>query len=188
MKLSEHKELKKEILALPPKEKDKLLLRLVAKDKVLTEHLHFVLLEDQESLQERVEQIKMQVVEVMEQFPKQRNFSAKEVLLSLRKLVKLVNHNLKVTKANFEDVELRVFLFNNTVKQFKPSYFSANKNYEHIFATYFVKAILTTLTKFNRLHEDLQFDLREDVNTLLKKAHNGSTAEMASFLSLPEQI
>ena len=46
MKLSEHKELKKEILALPVKEKDKLLLRLVAKDKVLTEHLHFLLLED----------------------------------------------------------------------------------------------------------------------------------------------
>ena len=41
MKLSEHKDLKKEILALPVKEKDKLLLRLVAKDKVLTEHLHF---------------------------------------------------------------------------------------------------------------------------------------------------
>lgn len=41
MKLSEHKDLKTAITELPVKEKDKLLLRLVAKDKVLTEHLHY---------------------------------------------------------------------------------------------------------------------------------------------------
>lgn len=188
MKLSEHKELKKEILALPPKEKDKLLLRLVAKDKVLTEHLHFVLLEDETSLRDRVEEIKSQISTVMQSLSKQRNYSAKEVLANLRKLVKLVNHNLKVTKAAFEDVELRLFLFNHTITRFKPSYFSSNKNYEQVFANYFVKSILTTLTKFHKLHEDLQYDLREDANALLSKTHQGTTAEAATWLNLPEQI
>lgn len=188
MKLSEHKELKKEILALPPKEKDKLLLRLVAKDKVLTEHLHFTLLEDESNLRDRVALIKTQILEVMEEFPKQRNFSAKEVLVSLRKLVKLVNHNFKVTKVNFEDVELRIFLLNNTIKKFKPNYFFSSKNYEQIFANFFVKAVLSTLQKFKKLHEDLQYDLNEGMNSLLKKAHEGNTADVAAELDLPEQI
>ncbi|RZK68367.1 MAG: FtsX-like permease family protein [Pedobacter sp.] len=58
MKLAEHKDLKNAITDLPVKEKDKLLLRLVAKDKVLTEHLHYRLLEDETDLEYRKEQLK----------------------------------------------------------------------------------------------------------------------------------
>ena len=188
MKLSEHKELKKEILGLPPKEKDKLLLRLVAKDKVLTEHLHFLLLEDESSLGDRVEEIKEQIMESMHHLRGQRNLNAKDVLVNLRKLAKIVNHNLKVTKANFEDVELRVFLLNHTITEFKTGIFSSFKNYEHVFASYYVKSILVTLRKFDKLHQDLQFDLSEELNKLLIKANGGSTASVAHSLNLPGSI
>ena len=188
MKLSEHKELKIEILALPPKEKDKLLLRLVAKDKVLTEHLHFLLLEDESNLRDRVAAIKEHIVETMQTLKSSKNNNSKDVLASLRKLAKAVNHNFRVTKAAFEDVELRVFLFNNTITKFKSSMFSSYKSYDEIFGTYFVKSTLVTLRKFYKLHEDLQYDLKEEMNKLLSKIYNENMGDVAKDLGLPEQI
>jgi hypothetical protein len=188
MKLSEHKELKQEILALPPKEKDKLLLRLVGKDKVLTERLHFELLENEEDLHQRIATLKENILQVMQDVKTLKNVNAKEVLAQLRKLAKQVGHNFKVTKANFEDVELRLFLFNNTVLTFKTGLFSSYKNYEHMFASYFVKYTLMTIRKFNALHEDLQYDLKDEMNKLLVKIHNGNMASVAKQLNLPEEI
>ena len=188
MKLSEHKELKVEILALPPKEKDKLLLRLIAKDKVLTEHLHFLLLEDEHNLRNRVELIKDQISQTMQNLSGNKSISAKDVLTSLRKLAKQVNHNFRVTKAVFEDIELRVFLFNQTPMEFKSSSFSSYKNHDQMFAVYFVKSTLVTLRKFYKLHEDLQFDLKEEMNKLLSKIYKANTKEVAYDLGLPEQI
>ena len=188
MKLSEHKELKIEILALPLKEKDKLLLRLVAKDKVLTEHLHFLLLEDESHLRDRVENIKQQILDTMDKLSLQRNVNAKEVLTNLRKLAKLVNHNFRVTKTNYEDIDLRIFLFNHTITEFKSGIFSSYKNHEQLFAAYFIKSTLVTLRKFDKLHEDLQFDLRDGLNKLLLKIHQGNMAPMAKTLDLPTEI
>ncbi len=188
MKLSEHKELKTEILALPPKEKDKLLLRLIAKDKVLTEHLHFLLLEDESNLRDRIEVIKAEILQTMQYLNLNKKRNAKEVLSNLRKLAKLVNHNLRVTKNVFEDVDLRIFLFNQTPMDFKSNIFAANKNHEQLFAIYFIKATLITLRKFYKLHEDLQFDLRDEMNKLLNKIYKGSAKDIAIDLALPENI
>lgn len=188
MKLSEHKELKKEILALPPKEKDKLLLRLVAKDKVLTEHLHFLLLEDEGDLKLRIEEIKKTIINTMSELSAQKNLNAKDVLANLRKLVKLANHFFKVTKAGFEEAELKLFLFNHTIIEFKSRISSSYKNYEYLFANYFIKSILITLRKFDKLHEDLQFDLKEDANLLLTKIYSSYMHNVAQNLKLPKQV
>lgn len=183
MKLSEHKELKVEILALPQKDKDKLLLRLVAKDKVLTEHLHFMLLEDESNLRDRVLAIKEEIKNTAKNLT-----TAKDVLVNLRKLIKLINHFLKVTKANFEEIELRIFLLNQITTEFKSRIISSFKNYDQLFAVFFVKSVISTLKKFEKLHEDLQFDLKEDLNKLLSKAYKKSTADIALTLGLPKQL
>ena len=183
MRLSEHKELKIEILALPQKEKDKLLLRLVAKDKVLTEHLHFLLLEDETNLNERVALLKQEIIDTNKNL-----HTAKDVLINLRKQLKLINHFFKVTKANFEDVELRIFLLNCTTTEFKSKFFSSFKNYDQLFSVFFVKSVLATLKKFDKLHEDLQFDLKEDLNKLLGKTFAKNMAAMANDLGLPTQV
>jgi hypothetical protein len=188
MKLSEHKDLKIEIIALPPKEKDKLLLRLVAKDKVLTEHLHFLLLEDESNLRDRIADIKNQILKNKQQLENEKSVNARQVLTNLRRLAKVVNHNFRVTKANFEDVELKIFLFNHTIVQFKSEIYSSSKNYDDLFATYFVKSTLVTLRKFDKLHEDLQFDLREEMNKLIAKIYKGYMASKAVELGLPKEI
>lgn len=188
MKLSEHKDLKKEILALPIKEKDKLLLRLVAKDKVLTEHLHFLLLEDESNLRDRVAFLKTEILDNVEELVTSPKTTAKDTLLLLRKFTKQINHFYKVTKADVEELELKLLLFNATPLKFRFKVYSAIKNYEQLLAVYIVKAILILLRKFAKLHEDLQFDLKEDVNQLLAKIYDSDMKRAAADLGLPRQI
>lgn len=188
MKLSEHKDLKKEILALPVKEKDKLLLRLVAKDKVLTEHLHFLLLEDESNLSDRVAFIKNEITDVLEELNTTPKTSAKDTLLILRKLTKQINHFYKVTKADFEEIELKLLMFNASPMKFRFKVHSLTKNHEQLLANYVVKSILIVLRKFEKLHEDLQFDLNEEANKLLTKVYDSYIDKTAVSLGLPKQI
>ncbi len=188
MKLSEHKDLKKEILALPVKEKDKLLLRLVAKDKVLTEHLHFVLLEDESNLSDRVAFIKQRIFEDMAGLEVTPKTTSKDALLLLRKLTKEINHFYKVTKADIEEIELKLRLFNTVPLKFKFKVYSTVKNHDQLLANYIVKAIVMLLRKFSRLHEDLQFDLKEEVNQLLARVYNSYLSTTAKDLQLPKNI
>jgi hypothetical protein len=188
MKLSEHKDLKKEILALPVKEKDKLLLRLVAKDKVLTEHLHFLLLEDESDLNERVAVIKNDINSVLSDLKTTPKTTAKDTLLTLRKLTKQINHFYKVTKADFEELELKLLMFNDAPMTFRYRVYSLSKNHEQLLASYLVKAILILLRKFVKLHEDLQFDLKEQMNALLAKVYDSYIGKTAAGLQLPKRI
>ncbi|MNR36760.1 hypothetical protein D3C85_1547210 [compost metagenome] len=51
-----------------------------------------------------------------------------------------------------------------------------------------VKSILIVLRKFEKLHEDLQFDLKEEVNKLLAKVYDSYVDKTALSLGLPKQI
>lgn len=188
MKLSEHKDLKKEILALPVKEKDKLLLRLVAKDKVLTEHLHFLLLEDESNLRDRVAFIKNEITDILGELKITPKTSAKDTLLVLRKLAKQINHFYKVTKADFEEIELKILMFTTSPMSFRFKVHSLTKNHEQLLANYVVKSVMMLLRKFEKLHEDLQFDLKEQVNDLLAKIYESYIAKTAIDLGLPKEL
>ena len=54
-------ELKQAIIDLPDKEKNQLLIRLINKDQILIEHLHFKLLEDDFDLIKRYEDLKNEI-------------------------------------------------------------------------------------------------------------------------------
>lgn len=188
MKLSANKELKLEILGLPQKEKDKLLLRLVGKDKVLTEHLHFLLLEGESDLRTRVEVLKQHIVSISEKLGENGKSDAKETLSALRKLATQINHNYRVTRAAYEDVELRIFLLLEIPTTFKYKFFGSRRDYEQVFYKFYLKFVVITLNKYQKLHEDLQFDLKDDFNKLLEKVHNGKTSVEAEVLKLPVSL
>lgn len=188
MKLSEHKDLKKEILLLPVKEKDKILLRLIAKDKVLTEHLHFLLLEDEGNLRDRVAFLTNEVVVTLENLVTTPKTTAKETLLVLRRLYKNINHFYKVTKAEFEEIELKLLLFTLAPMSFRYKTYSSTTNHELVLANYVVKSTLILLRKLAKLHEDLQFDLKEKTENLLTKIYDSPLAGTAKDLNLPTKI
>ncbi len=187
MLLKEHKDLKVAIMAIPPKEKDKLLLRLIAKDKVLTEHLHFKLLENEEDLEARFELLKVEIGEAMD-YLQDIKASSKEILLIIRRLNGKINHHYKVTKDVNTEVELRIYLLNGTPLLFKEGVFSpAYKNGEKL-GTYFLKTTVSLLNKYQKLHEDLQFDLNTQFNALLTKIYGSKLARGAQEFGLPKDL
>lgn len=184
MKLAEHKDLKIAITDLPVKEKDKLLLRLISKDKVLTEHLHYKLLEDESDLELRKENIK---ADIEAQIAELKKLNVKEALVKVRKMITSVNHFYKVTKDPFGEVELKLFILSVIPLDYKRSLFGY-KDFGFLFATYYVKTVSVTLNKFHKLHEDLQFDLSETINQLLSKIYSSKLASAAEEANLPKEI
>lgn len=182
MKLAEHKDLKNAITDLPVKEKDKLLLRLIAKDKVLTEHLHYKLLEDESDLEYRKEKIKS---DIEEQISELKKLSVKEALVKVRKMITAINHFYKITKDLFGEVELKIFILSIIPLDYKRSLFGY-KDFGFLFATYYIKTVQITLNKHKKLHEDLQFDLSESVNQLLSKIYSSKLAGAAEASDLPK--
>ncbi|KQN28627.1 hypothetical protein ASE92_19920 [Pedobacter sp. Leaf41] len=184
MKLSEHKDLKTAITDLPIKEKDKLLLRLIAKDKVLTEHLHYKLLESESDLEDRKEKIK---TDVSEQVPELKKLNAKEALVKVRKMITSVNHFYKVTKDPIGEVELKLFILNIIPFDYRKSIFGY-RDYMILFSSFYIKTAAITINKYKKLHEDLQFDLSESLNNLLDKIYSSKLAAAAEASNLPKEL
>lgn len=187
MRLAEHKDLKTEIKSLPEKEKDKLLLRLIAKDKVLTEHLHFILLESEADLAERTERLATAINSGLSELTSKK-YNSRDTLLTMRKLVGSINHHFKVTKHTISDLELRIQLLQGVPVSFNEGLFSPVYKFNEKLYIYFVKATLSVLTKFGKLHEDMQFDLKESINTILTKIHTHKTAAVAQELGIPKAL
>jgi hypothetical protein len=188
MILSAHKDLKTAILLIPTKEKDKLLLRLIAKDKILTEHLHFKLLEDAQDLQERYELLKGEIDNAIQLLLSNKNPGAKDVLTVLRKLNGKINHHFKVTKDSNTEVELRIHLLQVIPLVVREGLFSYTNAFTDKLITYFLRTIRSVFNKFNKMHEDLQFDLNDNLNAILKKIEEYKLGTMAREMGLPEKI
>ena len=188
MFLKDHKDLKAAITAIPPKEKDKLLLRLIAKDKVLTEHLHFKLLEDESDLEERHTVLTEEISEMVDVLTTMRKPTSKEALLIMRKLNGKVNHHYKVTKDANTEVELRLHLLNELPIGFNEGLFSPLAKFNERLKTYFLRTSLALYKKYVKLHEDLQYDLKDEFNRLLEKIAANKLLKEALELGLPEKI
>ena len=188
MQLSEHKDLKLEIKSLPEKEKDKLLLRLIAKDKVLTEHLHYKLLENEDDLRDRYESLRFAIDEQVSELLKSRKLTAKDVLLKMRRMNGAISHHYKVTRDILTELDLRIHLINRIPIAFDDSVFSTAYRFNEKLFIYVVKSTVSLLTKYNKLHEDLQFDLKEELNSALNKLYSNLTANIAKELDLPKEM
>jgi hypothetical protein len=188
MLLKEHKELKEAIIQLPQKEKDKILLRLIAKDKVLTEHLHFNLLEDASDLDQRFGKLKDEIDVAVSLLKDQRKYSSKDTLTMIRKLNGRINHHFKVTKDLNTEIELRVYLLNMVPLTFEEAVFSAGYKFQEKLNTYFLKTTLALFKKIGRLHEDLQYDFKSNFDAILNRIENSKMAAASKELGLPKEL
>jgi hypothetical protein len=188
MLLKEHKDLKVAILSIPLKEKDKLLLRLIAKDKILTEHLHFKLLEDVLDLQKRHEDLKTEIDNSIHMLLFDKKPSAKDVLAMLRKLNGKINHHYKVTKEINSEVELRIHLLNVIPLNLREGLFSYSNAYTDKLINYFLRTAKSAFVKYSKLHEDLQFDLKDEGESVLKKINQFKLTGHAASLGLPTDL
>lgn len=166
MSLHKDLELKEAVLNLSQKEKDKLLVRLVGKDKMLMKQLHYRLLESEVDLTERIENLKRDISTLFRNMKRgshySRNYSLdKDLSAHIRHANGLVNEHEKITKDKFSDVECRLLILNEVFDRY-PDVFKKGAYYTSPQLLSYVQArIRMVVTKYEKLHEDFQFDLRE---------------------------
>ncbi|WP_333661742.1 hypothetical protein [Chishuiella changwenlii] len=168
MKLRDLPELKLSILDLSQKEKDKLLLRLIAKDDVLVEQLHFQLLEDGTDLQERTQTVFQKIDELFDDStksinPRNINTGQRLLLLLQKSQSGLVNFHSQITKDKLSEFELRVYILKQSFERFGFLYEDkmTGTNAEKLLK--YQQARLQLITKlFYQFHEDVQFDYKND--------------------------
>src|SRR5690606_8633852 len=179
MSLHKDPELKEAILNLPPKEKDKLLVRLISKDKMLMKQLHFQLLENEYDLEDRINTLREKLSSLLtpeksgvKNVPLYSNYRTLTTLL--RQASGMINEHEKITKDKFSEVEFRLLIlelaFSYYPALFQNSYVAASDKPRR-----FVSARLkTTVRKYDKLHNDLPFHLKKsyDIVVCFSEVHN----------------
>lgn len=169
MSLHKDPELKEAILQLSSREKDKLLVRLIGKDKLLMKQLHFQLLEDQDDLALRIDTLREKLQELSS--PQQTgikntgtfsNYSALTALL--RRQSGMINEHEKVTKDKFSEVEFRLLILHMAFRNYASLFDKSTMTSAGKLHRYTAARLKTVQAKYDKLHEDLQFDLQDIFN------------------------
>ncbi|WP_353127116.1 hypothetical protein [Parapedobacter pyrenivorans] len=192
MSLNQQPELKKAILDLPQREKDKLLVRLINKDRLLMKQLHFQLLENETDLDERSEAVHRQLVLLFdragEHVPNTNQYRHSDQLMGELKYGSgLVNEHFAVTKDKMSEVRLRLFLVSRSFARFDKLFEANLYGRNERLLSYQAARIKYILGKFEKLHEDLQFEFREELNEALAFAHRSGMKPYMEALGLPKE-
>ena len=102
-------DLKQAITRLPEKEKDKLLLKLVAKDALLVERLEFELIEHGQTVDER----RLTIREFIDRTVRLKQDTAGWIMMDMRTISGYISRHLKVTKDKYGEVELGLYMLNS---------------------------------------------------------------------------
>ena len=152
-------ELKTALSGLTPKEKDKLIFRLLPKDSKLVDKLIFQLLEQGLTLDERRQNLHDSILRVLARFPR-AYYSPGYLTLELRDISGRITYHKDITGDKLGEIELNYLMLTEIIE----------KNLEHLkeegvyssqkFNEYVVRRIKKLLTLTSNLHEDyiLEFE------------------------------
>jgi len=179
------KDLEQAILAMPQKDKDKLLLRLVRKDAALVEQLRFQLMEDEVDMESRL----LEVKQYADQFFRSSRYADTPgwVMMDMRSVSGEINRYVKTTKDKRGEIELQLYLLNKT---FEACHEVLHKKQHRAdkFSEYVVKRAQQVLNKLKRLHEDYHFEFEDDVQLMLKNIWAyPPTRTIAEEVGLPKE-
>ena len=181
-------ELKKAIRAMPEPEKDKLLLRLVAKDTMLVRKLQHQLLEDEVDAEQQRDALTEQVTDYFrsEGFSGW-NYTPGLVMMELRNFSGAITRHVKITKDKYGEVRLLLLLVNLPFRHQRALLDKKAKRADK-FAVYVVKKAQTALKKLEKLNEDYYIEFEQDVNEMLGHLHDyPPTAHLAEEYGLPKR-
>ncbi|SMO49337.1 hypothetical protein [Solitalea koreensis] len=178
-------ELKEAILNLSAKDRDKLLLRLITKDKKLTKQLQHQLLDGPESLDRKREEVSNTINEHINRIG---NYHPPRVFLSnLREWSALISEYASITKDKYGEMELRLFLLEK-IQEFGADYLVNLSEKNEKLASYVAGRIKQILPIYHKLHEDFQFDFRERLNNVLSFARSSVVYYYAKELGFPKEV
>ena len=179
------KDLEEAIIALPPKEKNKILIRLINKDNVLVEQLHFKLIEHPEI------DLKLRQDAVADEIDKLKRYKAiksKELLTLQRSYFAQISHHKRITSDKVGEVRLVVKLILKFVSYYPFVFNKADLKYNVKLNEFNFKKVILMMKNLKSIHEDYQIEFVEDINTILDFFYNGIHADLAKSLGLPRNI
>ncbi|MGB4773910.1 MAG: hypothetical protein WBP45_01945 [Daejeonella sp.] len=192
MLIDQDKELKQAVLNLPVMEKDKLLLKLISKDLVLLNQLRHQLLDGSESLDEKRELVTKdidhnfdRIKNLMKNWPE--FLTPGQLMMELRFMSGMVNEHVLITKDKFGDIELRTYILQKTY-ELAPELLKEVNQKNRKLSMYLAARVKYILQKYNSLHEDYQYDLKDKLNPVLVCIHQSSAAIFAHELLLPKEV
>lgn len=183
--------LKDAILSLPEKEKDKLLLRLIRKDKTLIQQLHYQLLENELDLEDRRKSSFKKLDENIEslgwELKTQKYHQPRRLLTELRALSGIINHHFLITKDKLGELEMRLYILNQVFIHAETHFSYHNHTNEKLLA-YVAGRIKNSFLSYQKLHEDLQYDYIDKLNEVLSFAHSSSVDAYLKELNIPKEV
>lgn len=158
------KEFKQALSQFSPTEKDKLIFRLLKKDKLLSKKLYFELIEEETTDDKRnmmESYLKERITDLSKYIGNQKYF-----LVLIRKLSAEITEHVKVTTDKFGDVSLNLFLINEILEYNEKL---GQQRFDNVYKLYIylINKIFKALTLIKKLDEDywMEFDeLLEDLN------------------------
>src|SRR5690606_33361551 len=142
------------------------------KDRILINQLHFQLLEDEADLDERTAKLQGLLQQLMngagERIPNANQFHSADRLMGDRKFGKgLINEHAAITKDKMSEVRLRLFLVSQSFARFDQLFERHLYQRNDRLLKYQASRMKYILGKYDKLHEDLQFEFRDELNDAL---------------------
>jgi hypothetical protein len=160
-------QLKVAIARMPVTEKDKLLLRLVAKDQKLVRRLVFELLEGGSTRDERAIALREEIATELAKQSKDY-LTPGYLLLFLRHWNARINEHVLATKDKAGEVTLVLFMLAEAFRLHQDMLLKFPERRSDTFAPYVVKRTATILGRAKKLHEDYFVEFRRDAQELLE--------------------
>lgn len=163
------KEFKQALSQFSPTEKDKLIFRLLKKDKLLSKKLYFELIDEETTNDKRnamEEKIRERILEISKYMGNQKYF-----LVLIRKLSAEITEHVKVTTDKFGDVSLNLFLINEILEHNEKL---GQQRFDNVYKLYIylINKIFKALTLIKKLDEDYWMEFDELLENLNDKIDN----------------
>jgi len=163
------KEFKQALSQFSPTEKDKLIFRLLKKDKLLSKKLYFELIDEETTDDKRntmEENIRERILEISKYTGNQKYF-----LVLIRKLSAEITEHIKVTTDKFGEVSLNLFLINEILEHSEKLFQQRFDNVYKLYI-YLINKIFKALTLIKKLDEDYWMEFDELLENLNEKIDN----------------
>lgn len=167
------KEFKQAISAFSSAEKDKLIIRLLKKDRILSHRLYFELI-DPENVDDKRNQMEDLIKEEVPAAAK-RYGRTKYFLTNIRRISSKITEHVKITTDKFGEVSLNLLLISETLKCLPKS----GDHYKMYI--YFLNKIFRSLILTKKLDEDYYLDLRENFEEVHQEILKNKNLEQLSL-------
>ena len=163
------KEFKEALSNFTAKEKDKLIIRLLKKDRILSHRLYFELIEEetQDDKRNQMETLIKNEVEIAAK----KHGRTKYFLSNIRRTSAKITEHVKITTDKFGEVSLNLLLIEQTI-QFTPKFGDFYKLQIYLLNKLFRSFILT-----KKLDSDYFLELREDFEKVLHQIKENKNLE-----------